>query len=175
MGRDCIFSAENAVPMLASVVFTTGAVAMTSTVVLDDTFIEMSRVVGVPTAKVTPFCVIDPMLGAAAVTSYVAGGTCWNWYSPFASVLVSRDVPWAGFLIVTVAPGTTAPLGSITVPRRDEVAVWVKAAVAKVSTTSRVRLIFSRRISSSLGLSYLKKRFRATNRYKCEQVSGMWR
>src|SRR3954471_22897808 len=175
MGSDWIFSAEKAVPICASVVFTTGAVATTSTVVLADTFMETSKVVGVPTASLIPFCVVVPMLGELTVMSYVAGGTCWKEYSPRSSVFVSREVPCAGLVIFTVAPGITAPFGSITVPRNDEVAVWVKAAMAKVKTTSRVRLTFSRRISSSLGLSYLKKRFRASNRYKCEQKLGMWR
>jgi len=94
---------------------------------------------------------------ALAVTSYVPGLTCKNWYSPESFVVTVLEYPVVGLFNFTVAPGMTAPFGSVTVPRNDEVAVWVKAEVAKVSRTSRVRLTFSKRIFKLLGVELSKK------------------
>src|SRR5437868_3140675 len=94
---------------------------------------------------------------ATADTSYLPGLTCKNWYSPESFVVTVLEYPVEGLFNFTVAPGMTAPLGSATVPRNDEVAVWAKAAMARVKTTSRVRLTFSRRIFKLLGVELSKK------------------
>jgi hypothetical protein len=38
---------------------------------------------------------------------------------------------------VTVAPGTTAPLGSVTVPRREVVALWAKPVAVQIDTSKK--------------------------------------
>ena len=47
------------------------------------------------------------------------GAICGNSYAPFESVLVVAWKPVALFLSSAWAPGTRAPAGSVTVPRRE--------------------------------------------------------
>jgi hypothetical protein len=48
-------------------------------------------------------------------------------YAPTLLVVALRIWPLASFLADTMAPGTTAPLGSVTVPESDEVSDWASA------------------------------------------------
>jgi hypothetical protein len=47
-------------------------------------------------------------------------------------VTVDWDIPVAWFSAVTLAPGTTAPLGSVTVPLMPPRPAWAQAAVPAV-------------------------------------------
>src|ERR1700761_7792928 len=58
---------------------------------------------------------------------YFAGGIWLNVYWPAAFDVACRTVPVVLFVNVIVAPGTTAPLGSLMDPRKDVVSVWLKA------------------------------------------------
>src|SRR5665213_301531 len=58
---------------------------------------------------------------------YFAGAICWNSYEPLLPAVVLRTWPVSLLVRLTLAPGTRAPLGSLTAPRRDVVAVWADA------------------------------------------------
>src|SRR5207244_128018 len=60
----------------------------------------------------------------SALTPYNPGGTCGNENAPVPSDVAVRTAPVARFVNVTIAPGTTASDGSVTVP--DNVAVCAK-------------------------------------------------
>ena len=78
-GRFSIFSAPNACPKLASVVFTRGAVPLTSTVIVCPcTCMFRFRVAGVFTISRTFSCFRLANPAAITVTTYVAGGSCRN-------------------------------------------------------------------------------------------------
>jgi hypothetical protein len=69
---------------------------------------------------------------AVTVIVYFAGGICVSEYSPLAFEVVLSICPVALSSNVTVAPDTTAPVGSVTIPRRDVVAFWAKVAVVEI-------------------------------------------
>src|SRR5712671_2554844 len=60
------------------------------------------------------FCGLNPSIWR--VTSYLATGSLGNEYSPWPSVTVLSIVPRTVLVAVTVTPGTTPPVGSLTVP-----------------------------------------------------------
>src|SRR5271166_364178 len=62
--------------------------------------------------------------------AYRAGGICAKTYSPALLVFALNLLSLALLTIVTFASGTSAPLGSLTVPRRDVVEVWADARMA---------------------------------------------
>jgi len=76
---------------------------------------------------------------AEKVTSQVPGESSENPYRPFASVLVVCVWPVAALIRVTVAPGTTAPVESVTVPlNAPVVADWAhKEETLPARTTIR--------------------------------------
>jgi hypothetical protein len=49
--------------------------------------------------------------------------------------------PVATFVAVTFAPATTAPLGSVTVPRTDPVIVWATTAVQVSNRQKQIPII----------------------------------
>src|SRR5438309_4181051 len=71
---------------------------------------------------------------------------------PWSSLVTVRENPVAGFVSVTVAPETTAPLGSVIVPRRDVVADCANPKVPRVSRPARMTATVCNRerIGSSL-------------------------
>ncbi len=79
-GRFSIFSVPKACPRLASVVFTRGAVLVTSTItVCPRTCMVMFSVAGLFTISRTFSCFRLANPAAVTVTTYVAGGSCRNW------------------------------------------------------------------------------------------------
>src|SRR6476620_11192823 len=65
--------------------------------------------------------------------SYCPGDRAAAKYSPAELVFTSRAMPVAVFDTATVAPTTTAPCGSRTVPVRDALS-WQHATSAKIAT-----------------------------------------
>jgi hypothetical protein len=63
-------------------------------------------------------------------------------------VVTFRENPVEEFRAVTVAPETTAPFGSATVPDRSDalVAAWPKAKVAAIRTAAKVKMVFPMRL-----------------------------
>jgi hypothetical protein len=57
-----------------------------------------------------------------------------NVYSPAALEVAFWVWPLAPLVSVTIAPGTTAPLGSFTTPRREVVATWATIVLAQASS-----------------------------------------
>src|SRR6266568_1494347 len=55
-------------------------------------------------------------------------------YSPKPSVVVERTIPVAAFFASTLAPATTAPVASFTVPTRVAVEICAEAVKAKANT-----------------------------------------
>src|SRR5260370_41296914 len=55
-------------------------------------------------------------------------------YSPKPSVVVERKIPVAAFFASTLAPATTAPVASFTVPTRVAVEICAEAVKAKANT-----------------------------------------
>src|SRR5947209_10657794 len=111
-------SAVTISPTAAEVVCTPMAVASTVT---DSPELPTDRVacssVTLETLTITlrvTFC-LKPC--ASMVTVYVPGGRLAALYSPEAEVVKLWDRPVDGFVTVTFALGTTAPEGSLTVPR----------------------------------------------------------
>src|ERR1700730_3727616 len=79
------------------------------------------------------FAAIKP--AAVTVREYVFGGTPINLNVPSLSVLTVRLNPVTAFSIVTAAFGTTALLGSVTVPVTvPAVSDWAKAEKLKTKT-----------------------------------------
>ena len=76
------------------------------------------------------FCGLNPSI--CMVTSYLATGSFGNEYSPCPSVVVVNIVPSVVFVAVTLTPGMTPPLGSLTIPERLP-PTWAAAVVAKES------------------------------------------
>ena len=70
------------------------------------------------------------------VTEYVPGCTVSKRYAPVASVVVSRDVPVPLLWMVTVAPGTAAPVSSLTLPTSDPYNTCAPAAAGSVRSNS---------------------------------------
>ena len=61
---------------------------------------------------------------------YFAGGICAKVYKPEAFEVTVKVVPLVASTMLTLAPGTRAPLGSLTVPRSEVVADWPNKWVA---------------------------------------------
>src|SRR5258705_3825336 len=70
------------------------------------------------------------------VMLYIPTGKLLNVYEPFASVVVWFLTPVALFTAVTSAPGTTAPVESVTTPTILPSIVWPKAHGAKPVSTA---------------------------------------
>src|SRR5436309_1100417 len=85
--------------------------------------------------------VLNPAREASTV--YAPVGTSPNEYDPAPFVTVERLKPVFSFLTVTVAPGTTAPVLSVTVPRRLAVILWAEDGAAN-ATRRIVRQIILR-------------------------------
>src|SRR5215469_17276966 len=91
------------------------------------------------------FC-LKPL--ASAVRRYGAGGSALNWYMPFESDVEAKLRPVLVSSNVTVAPETTAPWGSLTVPRRlarycawaDNAKIMKKDNTASILTTKLFRI-----------------------------------
>src|SRR6266498_482954 len=66
-------------------------------------------------------------------TVYGPVGNSPNEYDPDPFVIVERLKPVFSFLTVTVAPGTTAPVLSVTVPRRLAVILWAEDGAANAT------------------------------------------
>jgi hypothetical protein len=73
---------------------------------------------------------------------------------PWLSVLVVRVYSLTGLVITTVAPGTTAPDGSVTTPVTDELPeVWARAWIvlsAKQKIATQTAAADLRRMSASI-------------------------
>jgi hypothetical protein len=61
---------------------------------------------------------------------YLAGGTCVNTYSPLPFATAVNVCPFALSVSEIFAPGTSAPLGSLTTPRSEVFAFWENTRVA---------------------------------------------
>src|SRR5215470_822206 len=88
-----------------------------------------------------------------ALTSrrYVPMGKDGNRYAPELSVVVLDSTPVAWFLATTTAPGTTAPVLSVTVPLSDAVdCARVEGVLAIRRTNSAMR---ESRVPTSLALT----------------------
>src|ERR1041385_9233582 len=99
---------------------------------------------------------------ASTSTRYGPGGTCSKTKIPLSLVVWLRAVFVSVFVSVTVAPLTTFPCGSATVPRTDDVLLCARAVVAKRAskTTNEInRLVLLSRVflfmESSVGNSVL--------------------
>src|SRR5206468_7499326 len=78
--------------------------------------------------------VLNPAIETSTV--YVPVGNSPNEYDPTPFVTVERLKPVFSFFTVTVAPGTTAPVLSVTVPRMLAVILWAKEGMANATTTN---------------------------------------
>src|SRR5665213_1011723 len=113
-------------PKDASVVFNVCAASVTSTTSFEPITESAKLIVaGSFTSSSADFDWL-PNPGAVTTTVYFAGGICCSWYSPSPFEVVTIFCPVAGAFSVIVAPGTTAPLGSLTTPRNDVVAFCAK-------------------------------------------------
>jgi hypothetical protein len=83
-------------------------------------------------------------------TVYGPVGNSPNEYDPDPFVTVVRLKPLFSFLTVTVAPGTTPPVLSVTVPRRLAVILWAEdgAANATRKIVRQIILRIGRRLTS---------------------------
>src|ERR1700679_1908682 len=98
-------------PIDASVVFSVSASLLTSTVVAEAWTVNLKLIVaGWFTRRSACLdCGLKPE--PLAVTRYVPGGICWNWYSPL-PVAVWLDLRLVDlFSLVTAAPGARTPEG----------------------------------------------------------------
>ena len=67
----------------------------------------------------------------STVTRYSTGSSCGAEKLPFSDVVRASVAPVPMSVMVTVAPGTTAPLRSVTVPAIPPLLVWATATVQK--------------------------------------------
>src|SRR5215469_16187472 len=98
---------------------------MTCTVTLILTAWAISRANGATFSRVKPF--------ASTASVYVPTGRNRMVYAPVPLVCVVVATPVAVFWAVTVAPTTTAPLGSVTTPVIDPVTVCPTADVSVIT------------------------------------------
>ena len=91
---------------------------------------------GVPTSRTLPvFCnVLKPCFSTLIV--YLPTGNDENANRPESVVVCVLDTPVASFFAVTLAPGTTAPLTSRTMPVMFDVPVCDSAATAQIKSNS---------------------------------------
>ena len=107
--------------MDASLKFRDAAAVLTSTVsFLPVTGSTRFRVVGWLTSS-SVCLVMAPKPGAVALTVYVAGDSCSKIYSPPLPTVTLCVCRVAVLVSVTVAVGTSAPVGSVTAPRTEVV------------------------------------------------------
>src|SRR5436305_4705889 len=126
IGMASICCVETESPRVASLVLRVCALAETSTVTVSVcTVRSKSMVAGWLTSN---SALLDwlPKPCAVAVILYLAGGSCGNAYWPALLASAVRVWPLALFDRVILAAGTSAPLGSLMVPRSEVVAVWEK-------------------------------------------------
>src|SRR5215475_13830368 len=69
-------------------------------------------------------------------TVYAPKGRSWNMYSPALDVTVLWETPVAASTASTVAPGTTAPEGSVTEPLMPPRNVWARLAIGAASRSA---------------------------------------
>src|SRR5271157_1838633 len=75
--------------------------------------------------------------------SYVCGGRLVMLYSPADFVVVVRASPVSIEVAVTLAPTTTAPVVSVTVPLIDPVSAWPKAQIENSARIASKETILS--------------------------------
>jgi hypothetical protein len=93
-------------------------------------------------------------LAASTATLYNAGSSVFAEYDPDFEVVNTIDVPVPTFVIVTVAPGTTDPLGSVTVP--VILPLLVCPIIGKHRSSEKIKT-FANRINSPPLVELLKK------------------
>src|SRR5215213_4376906 len=82
----------------------------------------------------TPSRLTEPKPWPVAVTLYLPMGRKVALYEPSSFVVIVRSCPVSTLRIATVAPGRTAPLGSLTVPCTVPVTVCAKTAAPRQRT-----------------------------------------
>ncbi len=81
-----------------------------------------------PGFTATPDCFNVLKESIVISTVYVSTGVTGNWKSPVTVVMAGADVvPFVSLVSVTVAPGTTPPCASLTVPTTEPVVTWAIA------------------------------------------------
>ena len=83
-----------------------------------------------PACSSMPVNSVLPKPDSSITTVYVAAGTAENEKNPSSFVTVTRRSPDASLVSVTVAPGRTPPLPSVTVPLRSPVNRCANAGAA---------------------------------------------
>src|SRR3954470_10872275 len=126
IGMASICCVETESPRVASLVLSVCALAETSTVTVSVCTVRSKSMVAGWLTSSSGLLDWLPNPWAVAVILYLAGGSCGNTYWPALLASAVRVWPLALLDSVTLAPGTSAPLGSLMVPRRDVVAVWEK-------------------------------------------------
>src|SRR5438132_14109709 len=104
-------------------------------------------------------------------TVYLPVGICGAVYSPAESVVTVRVRPVAVCVSVTVAPGMTAPVVSVTVPRMVPVTAWPKADDA-VRTGTRTMMRKTRQITEEPRLSIALCLQRSLMRWTLPSAAG---
>ena len=121
-------------PSVASCVLTRASALVAETVTVSETLPTASWMfasVGLATSATTPVTTAFLKPLASASTRYVPGGMRSKAKWPSSLDVWVRVVFVPGSIRLTVAPGTTLPCESVTVPRTEDVPVCAEAGVQK--------------------------------------------
>jgi hypothetical protein len=91
---------------------------------------------------------------AVTVTVYVAGGICRNWYTPSWPEVTVRANPVCGSLSFTVAPGSTAPLGSLITPCSEVVDCAAARELSRLKSSERTASLMQCRMHAPWIFAY---------------------
>src|SRR5437016_10275464 len=123
-------------PSVAPVVSTSGISSLTVTVSLcaPGSMVKSTRISEPTSTRTFPRSnVLNP--GNSTRTVYVPGISVGALYSPASSVVTVRARPLCVSMMLTVAPGSTAPVGSLTLPRIRPKLPCADSAKEKNNTT----------------------------------------
>src|SRR5258708_3651119 len=120
LGSDSSCLASKMVAVLVDVTSTTGDAPLIVTVSWSEATLSSTFTVAVkPTPTLMPSRITPPNPPSSYCTRYPPGGTPGSRYVPSTPVTVVRAPCSAGLVAVTVTPGSTAPLESVTLPVSD--------------------------------------------------------
>src|SRR5262249_25514135 len=138
---------------VAEVVFSSGAVVCTSTLVLTEpTLSSISTVACCCTSRRKGACVALSNPGASTESAYCAAGSVGKMYLPAESDTVEKSTLRFTSVALILAPGTAAFVLSVIVPRIDPVKDWLQETA---DTNSRE----ARRLRMTLPFRHYGKRW----------------
>src|SRR5216683_495101 len=148
-GSDSSCFASNTVAVRVEDTSTTGDAPLTVTDSCSDATVSSTFTVAVkPTLMLMPARITVPNPESSYCTVYMPGGTPGSRYVPSSFVTVVR-APWsAGLVAVTVTPGMTPPLVSVTRPFSDPVVAPMDCAAATPAVSTSTDTSASARLST---------------------------